>query len=261
MTAADEEISHGLEASLVTSPDDVVQQGDPQGTEKESEEVAPAEETSGPPISPPIIIIAEEDAENEVEEETIDYHAYLQSVSPVTSMSQGANSSVPAEVPAAPRSNPFNPFDEDTDSPRISEQRNSEDSESVVCKVAEINIHLSPSYCTHLHISLLQILLESPQLFGSGIKKIVKVALQDSNSNSNSSTVHLALQKLREVFFEKFISEWCAARSVDLHAQDERIALSYLDENTETIVDLNSDGWRDFVRQSKKRITLAVQDY
>lgn len=106
--------------------------------------------------------------------------------------------------------------------------------------------------------SHVQILLESPQLFGIDIKKIVKVSLQDTAPTEES--VHLGLQTLREILFKKFVSEWIAARGVDLHAQDERIILCFFDETSETVMDLNADTWKVLIRQSKKRITITVQD-
>ena len=111
---------------------------DQQDIGKESEEIVIAEsdEATDTPISPPIV--ADDDTENENDEgeqETIEYQAYLHSVS--TAASQEASSSLPVDSPAIQHASPYNPFDdEDTDSPRISgEHRNSEDSESVVCKV------------------------------------------------------------------------------------------------------------------------------
>ena len=103
----------------------------------------------------------------------------------------------------------------------------------------------------------MQILLEFPQLFGTDIKKIVKVALQDATL---AESAHLQLQKLRLILFDKFISEWSAASGVDLHAQDERIILCFFDESSETVMDLNADSWTDLIHQSKKRITITVRD-
>lgn len=111
--------------------EDIIEQQD---ARKESDEIAEGEGFSDTPMAPPIVIDEDTDNDNEGEQETIEYQAYLHSVS--SAASQEASSSLPVDSPVIRQTTPYNPFDEDVESPRVSELRTSEDSESVVCKVA-----------------------------------------------------------------------------------------------------------------------------
>ena len=100
----------------------------------------------------------------------------------------------------------------------------------------------------------LQILLESDQVFGKGVKKILKAELPLGADEAED-----ALRSLRQVIFDQFLSDWLAVHELSFEAEDERFELLFFDSGSTLFNILEVGSWEEFVQQEKKRIEISVR--
>mmetsp|Transcript_7860 Transcript_7860/g.10874 ORF Transcript_7860/g.10874 Transcript_7860/m.10874 type:complete len:730 (-) Transcript_7860:45-2234(-) len=94
-----------------------------------------------------------------------------------------------------------------------------------------------------------EILIESDKIFGSGIQKILPIALLESDVMSQS------LDRLREKVFVEYVRDW----AVHQEAMDSLLlSLSYFDGDLAEFLQLDELSWGEFIKQDKKRLMILI---